>query len=65
MKDPRTAFSRLGLLQYIAHLNNVEEALFFITEHEGDLELDDADLDLIYKAQDLFRDTKWLDRVLD
>lgn len=65
MNEPRAVFSKQGLIAYIAHLHNIEEALFFLLEHASGLDLSDEDLTTMYGAQDLFRDTKWLNRVLD
>lgn len=65
MNEPRAVLTRAGLLNYIAHLHNIEKGLVFILDHAAELDLSAEDMTLMYKVQELFTHSKWLARVLD
>lgn len=44
MNPPQTALTKIGLIQYITHIENLRQAIYFLENHEDELELYDYSL---------------------
>ena len=52
MRDPKGMFTKAGYRKYMAALTNIQEDIFYITNHADDLLLDDEILTSLYAAEE-------------
>ena len=51
-KRAEDVLTKDGFRKFMAHLFNIEEGLFYITNHADDLEIYDEELELLYKTSE-------------
>ena len=58
MRDPKDVLTEHGYRRYQTHVDNINEGLFFILNHEDDLELDQDIVEKLLEVQTLIENNR-------